>query len=790
VIDFDASRDHVHEVRANGQSIAVDFSNGHIVVPAASLSVGANSVHVTFTAGDPPLNRHHDFLYTLFVPARARQAIPCFDQPDLKGRWTLHLELPAQWQSVANGAETERAQAGDRVRVRFAETPPLPTYLVAFVAGEFKVETGVRNGRTMRFLHRETDAEKVARNVGTIFDLHSTALDVAERYTAIPYPFDKLDFVAIPALPFGAMEHAGAIVYTAAELLLDASASQAALLNRAHVIAHEVAHAWFGNLVTMRWFDDVWTKEVFANFVAAKIVTPSFPAMNHDLRFFLDHYPGAYAEDRSAGAGPVRQSLANLADAGSLYTDIIYLKAPVAMRHLESLLGEGSLRDGLREYLRAHAYGNATWADLIRVLSPRAPVDLASWSAVWIDAPGRPTVTTELQAEKGRIARLAFVQQDERRRGLVWSQRLKVAMGPVERPAMIDVLLTGPSTEVEVARGHAVPAIVLPSAGGWGYGDFVLDRATAERLLRALPRMNDPLTRGSAWVTLWDAVVGNRLAPGRFFDLGLLAVAVESDEQLAGVMLADLQQAWWRFLTPQQRTTRARHLEAALRRGLAAAPTVTRKAPWFRALYQTATTAATTQWLREVWAGRVTIPGLPLAESDLTRLALELAVREPAGWRDILDTQAGRIANADRKAQFEFVRPVVSADAAERARWFAALRNVASRRQERWVSEGLAYLHHPLRARGSLQFIRPGLDLLEEVHATSNLGFPTSWAYATLSGHNSRAAADLVDAFLDSRPPEYPKHLRDATLMASDLLFRSARITNPAGPPASGAPGR
>src|SRR5471030_1325445 len=129
-----------------------------------------------------------------------------------------------------------------------------------------------------------------------------------------------------------------------------------------HVIAHEVAHAWFGNLVTMRWFDDVWTKEVFANFVAAKIVTPSFPATNHDLRFFLDHYPGAYAEDRTAGAGPVRQSLANLADAGSLYTNIIYLKAPVAMRHLESLLGEENFRDGLREYLRAHAYANATWA--------------------------------------------------------------------------------------------------------------------------------------------------------------------------------------------------------------------------------------------------------------------------------------------------------------------------------------------------------------------------------------------------------------------------------------------
>jgi CBS domain-containing protein len=150
-------------VQANGRSIDFGFINGHFVIPATALSIGANTLQIEFDAGDPPLNRHADFLYTLFVPAHARQAIPCFDQPDLKGRWTVRLEHPAHWQSVANGREIERTQAGARTRVRFAETPLLPTYLVAFVAGEFEVETGVRNGRTMRFFHRETDTEKVAR---------------------------------------------------------------------------------------------------------------------------------------------------------------------------------------------------------------------------------------------------------------------------------------------------------------------------------------------------------------------------------------------------------------------------------------------------------------------------------------------------------------------------------------------------------------------------------------------------------------------------------------------------
>ena len=148
---------------------------------------------------------------------------------------------------------------------------------------------------------------------------------------------------------------------------------------------------WFGDLVTMNWFDDVWTKEVFANFLAAKVVHPSFPEVDHDLRFFLAHHQAAYGIDRTAGANPIRQPLENLKEAGALYGPIIYQKAPIVMRHLERLVGEERFRDGLREYLRTFRYGNATWPDLIDILDRRTGTDLRSWSAVWVEEPGRPT---------------------------------------------------------------------------------------------------------------------------------------------------------------------------------------------------------------------------------------------------------------------------------------------------------------------------------------------------------------------------------------------------------------
>ncbi|MBF8300787.1 MAG: hypothetical protein HW394_1157, partial [Acidobacteria bacterium] len=347
VLDFAQPRDRVRGVRAGGSELPVTFADGHLMIPAQATRAGENEISIDFVAGDEPLNRDREFLYTLFVPARAHRAFPCFDQPDLKARYSLSLDVPAGWEAVANGAASTTESDAQRTRVRFAETQPIPTYLFAFVAGKFSVETARRNGREFRMFHRETDAAKVARNREAIFDLHAAALAWLEDYTAIPYPFGKFDLVAIPSFQFSGMEHPGAILYNAASLLLEESATQNQMLDRANVIAHETSHMWFGDLVTMRWFNDVWMKEVFASFMAGKIVNPSFPQVNHDLRFLLANYPAAYQVDRTAGANPIRQPLANLDEAGQLYGAIIYQKAPIAMRQLETIVGETAFRDGL-----------------------------------------------------------------------------------------------------------------------------------------------------------------------------------------------------------------------------------------------------------------------------------------------------------------------------------------------------------------------------------------------------------------------------------------------------------
>ena len=774
VIDFAEPGERVRSVRGDGIELPVTFGDGHLTIPARATRAGENVIEIEFVAGDDPFNRDQEFLYTLFVPARAHHAFPCFDQPDLKARYSLSLDVPAGWKAVANGAVAATESGAQRTLIQFEQTQPISTYLFSFVAGRFSVETAERDGREFRMFHREPDAALVERNRNAIFDLHASSLAWLEEYTGIPYPFGKFDFVAVPSFQFGGMEHPGAILYNAERLLLEESATQNQMLGRASLIAHETAHMWFGDLVTMRWFDDVWMKEVFASVMAAKIVNPSFPEVNHDLRFLLANYPAAYDVDRTAGANPIRQPLSNLDDAGQLYGAIIYQKAPIAMRQLEMIVGEQTFREGLQEYLSTYRFGNATWVDLVRILDARTSEDLAAWSRTWVEERGRPEFTTELDVDDGLVSRLTVTAADPLRRGLVWPQQLRIALGYESEVQEIPAYVGGTSVAVADAESAPEPLFVLPNGAGLGYGLFILDTASREYLLEHIEAIADPLTRGSAWVTLWDNVLESHVDAGAFLDAAERALVAEVDEQNIQRVLTYITRAFWAHLDADERTRRAPALEAMLWAGVGRAPGRSEKAAWFAAFRDVAVTPASLASIEALWRRDDQIEGLPLGETDEVALAQALALREVPAWREILQTQHDRTENPDRQARFAFVMPALSADPGVREQAFARLSQVENRRREPWVVESLAYLNHPLRERHARRFIAPALDLLREIQRTGDIFLPTRWANAVLSGHRSAEAAATVRQFL-ARELDYPQRLRWTVLIAADDLLRVAR---------------
>ena len=368
ILDFRGEPEQVVSVLLNDKEVAYSVKD-------------ENRVKVAFIANDQSLNRRDEFLYTLLVPDRARTLFPCFDQSDIKSLFTLSLDVPASWSAIANGAiaQVDTISVQGRKKVSFYETEPLSTYLFSFVAGELKQEKYSRDGRTISIYHRETDPKKVAQCpdiAEEVFD----ALVWQEEYTGIPYPFAKYDVIILPGFQYGGMEHTGATLYTDRRMFLNEHPTLNERLSRSSLIAHETSHMWFGDFVTMEWFNDVWTKEVFANYYAAQMVEPQFPNVNHTLNFILDYVVGAYAEDRTAGANPIKQQLGNMRDAGLMYGNIIYDKSPVVMAMLIRMMGKEAFQKGIQEYLKTYAYGNATWEGLISILDTYTDEDLKSWN--------------------------------------------------------------------------------------------------------------------------------------------------------------------------------------------------------------------------------------------------------------------------------------------------------------------------------------------------------------------------------------------------------------------------
>jgi aminopeptidase N len=285
--------------------------------------------------------------------------------------------------------------------------------------------------------------------------------------------------------------------------------------------------------------------------------------------------------------------------------------------------------------------------------------------------------------------------------------------------------------------------------------------------------LKDPLTRGAAWVTLWEEMLDRRIMPRDFVALAMRALPQESTEQNVQLSLSYLKDAFWTFLSESQRHEIAQQLEQVLREGLDRAKSSSMKATYFSAFRSVVTTADGIAFLEQVWARQKKIPGLTLAEPDEAGMALDLAVRSVPNAIAILEEQRGRFMNPDRKARFEFVMPALSDKLETRDAWFESLKNVGNRRREPWVLEGLQYLHHPLRAAQSEKYIRPSLDLLTEIQRTGDIFFPTRWMNATLGGHNTRASSDVVRNFL-AQQKDYPIRLRRIILQAADELFRAA----------------
>ncbi|WP_369013463.1 M1 family metallopeptidase [Flavobacterium anhuiense] len=771
IFDFKEKTSNIKTIEANGKKLSIVHENGHIVIPVSALVSGKNTVLISFIAGNLSLNRNDDFLYTLLVPDRASTLFPCFDQPDLKATYKLSLSVPKDWSVLAGADVVEKLEKGDFTAYTFGESDKMSTYLFSFVAGKFKSVTQ-KPGLEMTMLYRENSPEKFRVSADTIFNLHQQSLEFLEKYTNYKFPFQKLDFASIPVFQYGGMEHIGAIQYRESTLFLDNSATDTEKLNRAKLIAHETSHMWFGDLVTMKWFDDVWMKEVFANFMADKIMNPIFPKVNHNLQFFTAHYPSAYAEDRSLGTHPIKQHLANLKNAGSLYGAIIYNKAPIMMRQLEASMGAAAFQKGIQKYIQKYANDNADWNNLVELLDAETPLDMKKWSDVWVNKSGRAIFTDKVEYDsKNRIKSFEIQQQAEDQSENIWPQIFQIGLVYAKEVKVLSVNINDKNTVVKEAIGLEKPIAVVYNYNGFGYGVFPLDGNN----LNYISSLKDEMARASSYSNLYENTLIGNVSPEKAFDCFLKGIQSEENELVLRIATGNLNTIYWRFLTEKQQNKVQKQLEGVLNDRLQANLSANIKKTLFGLFSSIAYSNSAKASLYKVWNREISIPNLKLNEDDYTNMAMNLAIFKHPLADGILEKTRTSFTNPDKQKRFEFLLPSLSKDELVRNAFMESLKDDANREKESWVSVGLANINHPLRQESAQKYIRFSLDLVDEIQRTGDIFFPKDWLDNTVGKYSSKFAFDEVQLFLKENP-NFSPILKRKLFMATDLLYKAQNI--------------
>ena len=728
----------------NGVEREVEYSDEHIVIPKRFARKGNNVVELQFTSLDQALNRKDDYMYTLFVPDRARSVFPCFDQPELKAMFTVELSVPEGWKTITS-----------------CTSKPISTYLFSFVCGRFEEKTFQKYGLPVRILYRETDPKKVQQLEG-VADLAARSVSWMETWTAMGYPFDSYALVILPGYQFGGMEHPGAIQLSDRRVFLGTNPTQDELLSRVELIAHETAHMWFGDLVTMRWFDDVWTKEVFANFMASKISRKIMPDVNHDLNFLKTYRQLAVSTDRTEGTHPIAQRLDNLNLASLLYGNIIYDKAPVVMQKLEEQAGEEPFQNGIRQYLQTYAYGNASWDDLIRHLRAHNPnAGLQTFSDIWVKKKGMPIIHTEY-----RNGKLVFTQLDPNGQGVCWPQKFEVMVGSdlgTSRVFPVRMSARKATTEISV---QGKPSFIMPNYYGEGYGLFTLDKDYLHLLSKRLLTTKEELPRYALVQTLYDNYLAGNLKGSYFSELYRM-MEKESSPLILSTVSAHMRRIAFDEKNAKDRQT----LELCMLDLIDVNHSPACRQAIVHQLMYSATAPQAVNYLYNLWQRHHD----PLfSERDYIQMAYHLAIMRPKEWHSIISTQRKRLKGDDLLREFDFVSRACTPSHDEQQKLFQQLLRIEEHEAEPWVQQALALLCQDTREGYTAKYITPALNILPELQQKGGIFFPSGWLSALLGWHKSQESRQQVQNFLRQHP-DFPENLRRKIYEQSWLLMNGNR---------------
>jgi aminopeptidase N len=773
---------HLSRLRVNGKRATAKINREHIVIAAKLLRPGKNRLTFAFESPIAPsgsaVTRYVDredraeYVYTLFVPSDASSAFPCFDQPDLKARFRLELLLPRAWTAISNAPVARTEDAGNSVRrMRFAETRPISTYVFAFAAGPFAEILAAPRGT--RLYVRKSQLARARTEASEVLRLNREAVRWLERYFDFRFPFPKYDLVLIPELAYAGMEHAGATFLREDAVLFPSAPNETDVLARAEILFHEASHQWFGDSVTMRWFDDLWLKEGFANFMAAKAAEALLPTQSvwnafHSLK------TAAYRTDVTQGTTPIYRPLANLSGAKSVYGNIVYGKAPAVLRQAEFFVGEDAFRAAIRRLVKDRAYGSADWSDLVRALERASKRRLKDWAEAWVKSRGMPEVRLSWDTDReGRPRNTAIEQHDVLGEGRTWPMKITVFALPEEGlPRSAEVELAGERTPVPQLDGMPVVDVAFANFGDYGYGRFLLDPASRETVLTKPEIVQGTLLRSLVFGALWESVRDAELAPLDYLDFVVRVAPLEHDPVTLANLLSRAQIAFLHYASDGQRDAAAPRFEQFLGEGMLRADTPGRRITFLRAFMASAWSEDGRAQLKALLAATLEIPGVKLSSRDRFRAIARLLALDDPDARKLLATQIAADTGADGR-RYAFAAGAAERTAQAKRAYFERFFDEKGL-AESWVDAALGPFNTVEHADLTQPFLDLALAAAPELKKKRKIFFVNDWLAAFIGGQVDAQALDQVSSFASQ--PGLDPDLRLQLLEVMDGLARTVKI--------------
>ncbi|MFD6222090.1 aminopeptidase N [Nocardia asteroides] len=556
-VTFDATGDRtwldflgrsVESVTVNGREVPVDFDGARLTLTDLRetnvVTVRATAVYSRSGEG---LHRFLDpvdgqtYLYTQYEPADARRVFACFEQPDLKAPFTFEVTAPAGWEVLSNRPAQAVERDEDHARVTFSLTLPISTYITALAAGPYhRVESSWTRGELtvpLGVLCRASLAGHL--DADTILEVTKQGMDFFAEQFDYPYPWGKYDQVFVPEYNLGAMENPGLVTFTEAYVFRGA-ATAAQYEGRANTILHEMAHMWFGDLVTMVWWDDLWLKESFADFMGALASAEATEWTDAWVAFANRRKAWAYAQDQLPTTHPIVADIPDLEAAKLNFDGITYAKGASVLKQLVAYVGRDAFFTGARRYFRTHAFGNTTLADLLTELSAASGRDLTVWARSWLQTSGMSTLT---------LADGAITQTDPRPHRLAVGLYDFDAAGDLVRRDRVELDIVADWTPVDLAPAP----LRLLNDGDLTYAKVRLDAESLTTVEHSLDRVTDPLARGLIWSALWNATRDGELAVDRYLRMARDFAPTESNTALLAAVLANASYAIGHYLPEDAR---------------------------------------------------------------------------------------------------------------------------------------------------------------------------------------------------------------------------------------------